>query len=775
MKKKIVWFLLALLSLIAVITWSIFFKPHQETIKIAIAAPLTHVDQTTAIGGESMVQGARLYLDQINQAGGIKGKKLKLEVYDDQNNPQLAAEVAHKIVNSQALAVIGHYDSNTSLVASKIYQAYGIPAVTGSATADEITKWNTWYFRTVFANSNQGMFIANYIKKILKRSQITIVYTSDSYGMTLADDVATTFTELGGAVVNRWLLDSNSDRAAWDTAPHIGSPSAHRNQIVDNLVAQKERGQDPGIIFIAGEGEEVADIIARIKLYGLDYPIFGGDALADVSLVKKFVDTPEERDNPGFFTNNIYALSPVVFDISGERGQQFRTLYEQRYGTVPGWIAAAYYDAVHLVTSAIAESGNSQARLTETTLNQTNQSESRYLVKEALANLKPTDTTIQNIAEVKHFNSQGDINISPLVGVFDRGKFTSAFTQLQVIPDVKIVDDLEQQLREGKIVKVGSEYMHQTDIVYTGIDVNQVANIDEKTSTYLMDFYLWFRYHARDLNPEELEFSNYGIERLDSGEKLALEDPLEVKQQDGVSYQLFRVKADFKEEFDFRDYPFDTQTLAVRFRHSHLTRDKLIYAVDYIGMRETTIPDILAKWQRGKVFAEVTDWIVNAARFYPDIITNQSTLGDRRLIDTDSQIEYSRFNAVIDIQRDLISFSIKELLPLLFFVVVAYLLLFLPFEYVSVEAVSGLLLAVVFYHLSLIEKLPEGIGYVIALDYAFYLVYGLLGLELLIVTVGHSQWFTKGTIQIKQLMDFGRLIFPTLLLINLALLYWQYS
>ncbi len=250
---------------------------------------------------------------------------------------------------------------------------------------------------------------------------------------------------------------------------------------------------------------------------------------------------------------------------------------------------------------------------------------------------------------------------------------------------------------------------------------------------------------------------------------------MEVKQQDGVDYQLFRIKADFKEEFNFRDYPFDTQTLAVRFRHSHLTRDKLIYAVDYIGMRETTIPAILAKWKRGKVFAEITDWIVNAAGFYPDIITNQSTLGDRRFIDTDSQIEYSRFNAVIDIKRDLVSFSIKELLPLLFFVVVAYLLLFLPFEYVSVEAVSGLLLAVVFYHLSLIEKLPEGIGYVVALDYAFYIVYGLLGLELLIVTVGHSSWFATGRIQVRQLMNFGRLIFPTLLFVSLALLYWQHS
>jgi len=331
-----------------------------------------------------------------------------------------------------------------------------------------------------------------------------------------------------------------------------------------------------------------------------------------------------------------------------------------------------------------------------------------------MANLKPIDTTIQTFArENAHFNRTGDVTTPLLVGVFERGRFTSAYTQLQTILDINTVDNLKQQQEAGEILEVGSEYMRQTDIVYTGIDVNQVTNIDEKTSTYLIDFYLWFRYQGEDVNPEQIEFSNFGIERLDS--------------------------------------------------------------IDYIGMEETTTPGILAKWERGKVFSEITDWIVDRVRFYPDIVANQSTLGDRRFVDTESQIEYSRFNGVIDIKRDIFSFSVKDLLPLMFFIVVAYLLLFLPFEYISVEAVSGLLLAVVFCHLSLIEKLPEGVGYVVALDYAFYIVYGLLGLELLLVTIGHSKWFATGRIQLKQLMDFGRLSFPTLLFISYGLLYWQFA
>ena len=166
-KKTIILSSLALLAFIVVLAIS-FFRPTQDKIKIALAAPLSNIGQSTLIGGESMVKGAQLYIDQVNQAGGINGKKIKLQIYDDRNDAQVAAKVAHEIVDSDALAVIGHYSSSTSLVAGKIYQAYGIPAISGSATADDVTRWNNWYFRSTFVNSRQGLFIANYIKKIFK-------------------------------------------------------------------------------------------------------------------------------------------------------------------------------------------------------------------------------------------------------------------------------------------------------------------------------------------------------------------------------------------------------------------------------------------------------------------------------------------------------------------------------------------------------------------------------------------------------------------------------
>ncbi|MEL6787906.1 MAG: hypothetical protein AAFO76_10960 [Cyanobacteria bacterium J06607_15] len=262
---------------------------------------------------------------------------------------------------------------------------------------------------------------------------------------------------------------------------------------------------------------------------------------------------------------------------------------------------------------------------------------------------------------------------------------------------------------------------------------------------------------------------------MDSGEKLELDDPIDQEDFNGIKYRAYRVKADFQEEFWFHDYPFDRQKLAVKFRHANQTRENLIYVVDVVGMRDTVAQEVLENWRQAKVFDTISDWQVREVSFFPDTHTNDSTLGNPRLFNADSTLQYSRFNAVIGIKRDTINFSIKNLLPLLFFIALSYLLLYLPFEAISVEAVSGTLLAIVFFHLSLLDGLPEGIGYVVALDYAFYVIYALIILELLLVVIGNKPEIRKNDKAVKRLILTARIVFPTILLISAIALFARYG
>ncbi len=95
-----------------------------------------------------MLEGVNLYVDEVNKSGGINDRTLEVIAYDDQNNKVMARNKALEIAkDSNTLVVIGHYYSSISLEGGRIYKEYGIPAVTASATAPEVTEGNDWYFR----------------------------------------------------------------------------------------------------------------------------------------------------------------------------------------------------------------------------------------------------------------------------------------------------------------------------------------------------------------------------------------------------------------------------------------------------------------------------------------------------------------------------------------------------------------------------------------------------------------------------------------------------
>lgn len=122
----------------------------QEALYVALAGPLSG---SNANNGLEMVRGVQLYLDQVNAQGGVNGRPIELLLFDDQSDPEIARQQAQKIVEQyQPLVVFGHYSSATTQAAAEVYRQAGIPAITGSATADSLTDGSQWYFRTIFNN-----------------------------------------------------------------------------------------------------------------------------------------------------------------------------------------------------------------------------------------------------------------------------------------------------------------------------------------------------------------------------------------------------------------------------------------------------------------------------------------------------------------------------------------------------------------------------------------------------------------------------------------------
>jgi branched-chain amino acid transport system substrate-binding protein len=124
-------------------------RAEGNTISIAVAASLSG---DAASGGQEIVDNIKLYIDATNRDGGINGRQLKLNVFDDKGNADGATQVANDIAKSDALVVLGHRSSDASIAAGNIYQDKKLPAITGTANNPKVTSDRPYYFRIIYTN-----------------------------------------------------------------------------------------------------------------------------------------------------------------------------------------------------------------------------------------------------------------------------------------------------------------------------------------------------------------------------------------------------------------------------------------------------------------------------------------------------------------------------------------------------------------------------------------------------------------------------------------------
>ena len=149
--KRIAFILLAVVLAIPVLLGS---GHAAGTIKIGFNAPLTGF---AASDGKSASEGAKLAVEQINAAGGIKGKMLELVIYDDQAKPAQAIPIANKLIGQDkvVMGVSGSYSGPTRSAAG-VFQEAGIPYISAYAIHPDITRAGNYVFRTSFLGERSG-------------------------------------------------------------------------------------------------------------------------------------------------------------------------------------------------------------------------------------------------------------------------------------------------------------------------------------------------------------------------------------------------------------------------------------------------------------------------------------------------------------------------------------------------------------------------------------------------------------------------------------------
>jgi branched-chain amino acid transport system substrate-binding protein len=283
----------------------------------------------TATFGKSTQRGIEMALEEVNKAGGIQGKPVRIVVEDDQSKPEEAATAVKKLVNQdKVLVVLGEVASSRSLAGAPICQEAKVPMITPASTNPKVTQVGDFIFRVCFIDPFQGEVMAKFARNTLKTSKAAILKDiKNDYSVGLAQFFTETFKNLGGTV--------------------IAEESYSEGDIEFRAQLTSLKAKKPDVIFIPGYYTEVGLIARQARDLGITIPLIGGDGW----------DSPRLIEIGGKALENTYYSNHYTQDDPRPEVQKFLSDFKAKYNEIPDAMAPLGYDAARIAFDAIKRSG----------------------------------------------------------------------------------------------------------------------------------------------------------------------------------------------------------------------------------------------------------------------------------------------------------------------------------------------------------------------------------------------------------------------------------
>ena len=281
--------------------------------------------------GISTDNGIKMAIEDLNAAGGINGRKVKLVTYDDKGEAREASTAVTRLVTKDGVvAVIGEVASGLSLAAAPICQEGGVPMISPSSTNPKVTKVGDMIFRVCFIDPFQGKVCAKFAREheSLKASKAAIVTDQGSpYSVGLEDEFEKSFVALGGTVVSKQTYQAGDQ-----------DYSAQLTSI---------RAAEPDVIFVPGYYTEVASMILQARKLGMTQPFVGADGWDSA----KLGEIAGDAINGCFYSNHYSQEDP------SPKIQDFIAKYKAKHNETPDALAALGHDSAMILFDAMKKAG----------------------------------------------------------------------------------------------------------------------------------------------------------------------------------------------------------------------------------------------------------------------------------------------------------------------------------------------------------------------------------------------------------------------------------
>lgn len=302
-----------------------------DTIKIG--APFNVTGALSSLDAPAL-NGAKLKLKEINDAGGVLGKKLELVIYDTKTDPTVIASVASQLINQDKVPVaFGFTDSDSVLALGPIFQQAGVPFVTPGATSPKLPdQIGSDVFLACFGDNVQAAAGAEFVKgKLAGKNVYLLRDNSTEYTTLLAKYFEEAFTHDGGTIIGR------DDYKSGDKS-------------FTAQITKIKAGAKPDVVYVSAMPDDIGLIVKQMRQAGITQPIVGGDGY----------DTPLLTQVGGKASNDVYYSTHAYMSTdSTPEIQKFYKDYKAAYGMDPeNAFAALGYDTLGLIADAIKRAGS---------------------------------------------------------------------------------------------------------------------------------------------------------------------------------------------------------------------------------------------------------------------------------------------------------------------------------------------------------------------------------------------------------------------------------
>jgi branched-chain amino acid transport system substrate-binding protein len=302
----------------------------QEEILLGSFAPLTG---GAAHSGQSQRDGIEFAVKEVNEKGGLLGRKVRVIYGDDAGKPEEAVSIVKRFISrDNVVMILGGNSSPTSFAAAQVTRAAGVPQIVVAGTAQRITlQGNPWIFRSAVPDTKLAGDLVDFIaEKHPNLKKFAFLYVNDDFGKGGFDSFVARGNRYGYEIV----AQERYQRGDIDfTAQLTHIKASHAQAIVE-----------------WSRPHEGALIAKQFRQLGMDLPRFGGDGLAEPS----YIELGQEAVNGMTYATH---FSPVTVEgIPAAR--EFIERFKATYGKEPNFINAEAYDAAKLAFMAIQKAGS---------------------------------------------------------------------------------------------------------------------------------------------------------------------------------------------------------------------------------------------------------------------------------------------------------------------------------------------------------------------------------------------------------------------------------